>query len=439
MMSDMKAMFRRLVRPLLEHQVKRLIKAKRLKVVAVAGAVGKTTTKLTIAAVLQQKYRVLVHPGNFNAEIGLPLAVFNLDVPVIIINPFAWLWRLVQMEQLIHGDYPYDVLVLELGTDKPGEIPHFMTYLRPDIGVVTAVAPEHMENFANLDAVAAEELALAAGSAQVVVNQDDVAGKYRQRHLPSHLHHHTYGLAGAPDYGFKVTSTDPTMGTLGHFVRSGHAKPHQVSVALYGDHSARAVAAAYAVGDLLDLTTAELEAGLADIKPVSGRMNPLSGLNGSILIDDTYNSSPDAAQAALTVLGATKATGRRIAVMGSMNELGQDNPRYHAEVGAACAGLDLLVTVGELANRHLGPAAIAAGLDERSWKPADSPYAAGEFLKLLLKEGDVVLIKGSQNGVFCEETVKLLLADPNDAAYLVRQSPVWQRRKAEQFADAPRA
>src|SRR5688500_14264520 len=100
----MKALFRRAIRPMLEYQVKRLIAAKKLQVVAVGGAVGKTTTKTAIATVLGQKYRVLVHPGNFNAEIGLPLAVFQLDVPSIIINPFAWAWRLVQMERTIRGD-----------------------------------------------------------------------------------------------------------------------------------------------------------------------------------------------------------------------------------------------------------------------------------------------------------------------------------------------
>jgi UDP-N-acetylmuramyl pentapeptide synthase len=122
--------------------------------------------------------------------------------------------------------------------------------------------------------------------------------------------------------------------------------------------------------------------------------------------------------------------------MGSMNELGADSDRYHQEVGAACADLDLLVTVGAPANQHLGPTAVAQGLDERHWKSADSPYAAGEYLKLLIGPGDVVLAKGSQNGVFTEEALKALLADPADATRLVRQSPFWMRRKRRQFPDA---
>ncbi len=436
----MKTMFRRLIRPILELQARRLIARKHLKVVAVSGALGKTTTKTAIATVLGEKYRVLVHTGyfsNFNSEIGLPLAIFELKVPGLIINPFAWVWCIIQMELQIHRDYPYNLLVLELGTDKPGDIPHFMTYLKPDIGIVTAVAAEHMEFFADLDAVAAEELALVAGSKQAVVGYDDVAAKYRHHYVERAQEHHVYyGLGNKVNYGFEIGETDPVKGTTGTLFKDGHAKIIGITFGLYGRHSAKAAIAAYAVADLLGLTRQQTEKGIAKIRPVNGRMNPLPGINGAVIIDDSYNSSPEAAFAALESLSAVTVARRRIAVMGSMNELGTNSQRYHEEVGAACTGVDLLVTVGELANKHLGPAAVKAGLDERNWKPADSPYAAGEFLKLMVGQGDVVLAKGSQNGVFTEETVKLLLADPADSAKLVRQSPAWMRIKREQFPDA---
>lgn len=433
----MKAAFRRLMRPLLELQVRRLIAAKRLRVVAVAGAIGKTSTKLAIAAVLKQKYSVLVHPGNFNADISLPLAIFELPIPKPIINPFGWLRGLINMERTIRGRYPYDVLVLELGTDHPGEIPRFMSYLHPEIGVVTAVAPEHMEYFGTLDAVAAEELALVAGSHIAVVNRDDVAAEYWDRYVVPHPRHHSYGLHRDYDYSASVQRSDPTTGLT---VNLFHAQKSALSPGLvihrYGEHSARAVAAAYAVGDLMGLSSRQLEAGLRAIEPVSGRMQPLRGRGGSQLIDDTYNSSPEAAVAALAALAAAPARGRRIAVMGSMNELGPDSPHYHAEVGAQATDLDLLVTVGADANAHLGPAAVAAGLPRDHWRPFDSPYAAGAWLRTQLDAADIVLAKGSQNGVFAEEALKPLLADPADAAKLVRQSSHWLAEKAKQFPDA---
>jgi UDP-N-acetylmuramyl pentapeptide synthase len=118
-----------------------------------------------------------------------------------------------------------------------------------------------------------------------------------------------------------------------------------------------------------------------------------------------------------------------------MNELGDDAARYHRELGAAAAGLDLLVTLGDLANEHLAPAAIKAGLDPSRVQTADSPYAAADYLAVMLRPGDVLLVKGSQNRVFAEEAVKHLLADPTDRAHLVRQTPEWLRTKQAQFPD----
>ena len=429
----MKQAFRRAVGRILESQVKRLIASHSLIVVAVGGSVGKTTTKMAIARVLSVKYRVMVQEGNYNSEISLPLMVFGQAVPSILFNPVAWAVRMVRAEAMIRGDYPYDVIVLELGTDHPGEIAHFMTYLRPTIGVVTAVTPEHMENFASLDAVAEEELALAAGSTTALTSENDVPKRYRDKFLAGHKQPLSYGQSPEATYSVKTRDADLVDGTDCIFLKLGHATMVGVTLGVYGEPAVKAAAASYAVGDILGLTRAELEAGLVLITPVAGRMRIFAGLNGSTIIDDTYNSSPEAVAAAMASLAAVPGAGRRIAVMGSMNELGVDTARYHTESGALCSNVDYLVTVGELAGKYLGPAAVAAGLDPSRFKPAVSPYAAGEFLRLIIGPGDVVLAKGSQNGVFAEETVKLLLADPADGPRLVRQSEAWLKIKAKQF------
>lgn len=432
----MKTFVRRFIASLFERQVQRLISRHHLKVVAVAGSVGKTSTKAAIATVLGEKYRTLVHPGNYNSELGLPLSIFEMSVPTVLFNPFAWADRLIRSELMLR-DYPHKVLVLELGTDHPGEIALYLRYLSPDIGVMTALTPEHMENFpGGMDDVAAEELQLAASSKTFVANIDEIPAKYRRKYIDHHPRHHYYGLGKDPEYGFTLASTDPISGTTGTLTHQGHVAIKHLELKLFGAHSAKAAVAAYAVGELLGLSKGQILAGLAKLSPVSGRMNPLAGLNGATIIDDTYNSSPEAVVAALAALADAPVTGRRIAILGSMNELGPDSPRYHTEVGESAAGLDLLITIGALANDCLGPAAVRAGLDPTRFKPADSPYAAGQFIKALLASGDVVLAKGSQNGVFAEEAVKLLLADPAAAAKLVRQSPAWLRIKYAQFPDA---
>jgi UDP-N-acetylmuramyl pentapeptide synthase len=406
----MKTAFRRFIAGLLEHQVCRLVKRHHLKVVAVAGSVGKTSTRVAIATVLRESYQVqnIPNPG-YNSEIGLPLSVFEMSTPSSLLNPFAWLWRLLRAELIIASRYPNQVLVLEMGTEMPGEMAHYMSYLKPDVGVLTAVAPEHMQNFPKgLDQVADEEFAI-ADSKVIVVNADDVAEKYRRHFLAHHDHGFAYSLADQSH----LPDTPHILGHMRH-----------------------AVLAAAIVGRELGVPENKIHHALAKIRPVPGRMNPLPGVGGSRLIDDTYNSSPDAVTAALITLANTDAK-RRIAVLGSMNELGPESPGYHRAAGAEAAGVDLLVTFGAQANEYLGPAAVKAGLDPTCFKPADSPYAAGEFLKSMLGPGDVVLIKGSQNGVFAEETTKLLLANPADARHLVRQSPDWLKTKTKQFADAP--
>jgi UDP-N-acetylmuramoyl-tripeptide--D-alanyl-D-alanine ligase len=434
----MKQAFRELVARILERQVRRLIKTHHLKVVAVGGSVGKTSTRMAIATVLRGRYSVqsMSNPG-YNSEIGLPLSVFDLSVPRILFNPFAWTWRILKMEAIIRSQYPHQVLALELGTDQPGEMARYLRYLSPDIGVMTAITPEHMENFNDLDAVAAEELLLAAASKQFVASHDDIPAKYRHHYIDNHSDHHYYGVGKDLEYGITVESTDPVNGTTGELYKKGKAAVKNLHLHVYGVHSAKTALGAYAVGDLLGLTSHELELGLSKVRPVSGRMNTLPGVNGSTIIDDTYNSSPEAITAALKALAQIPVGGRRMAILGSMNELGPESPRYHAAAGAEAAGLDMLVTVGDLANRYLGPAALKEGLDPTRYKPADSPYAAGEFLALILRPGDVLLAKGSQNGVFAEEALKPLLAHQADKSKLVRQSETWLKTKVKQFKDAP--
>ena len=416
----MKSSVRRFIASLFESQVKRLIARHNLKVIALAGSVGKTSTKMAVAAVLSEKYRTLVHPSNYNSELGLPLSVFELGVPSVLFNPFAWALRLIQSERMLRN-YPYKVLVLELGTDHPGEIARYFGYLTPDIGILTALTPEHMENFpGGLDEVAAEELVLASKSKIFIVNDDAVPKKYQTQYLGSHPSVIHYG-----------SRADNRWIAPGAFSVGG--EKYEVKTRVIGEHIKVALLAGAVVGREFNISPRQIEHALENFRPVAGRMNPLPGCNGSTIIDDTYNSSPEAVIAGLETLATYPANGRRIALLGSMNELGTDSRRYHEEVGSAAAGVDLLVTIGAHANDYLGPAAVRAGLDPTRFKPSDSPFAAGEFIKSLLMAGDVVLAKGSQNGVFAEEAVKILLHNPSDVAHLVRQSPSWIRAKSKQF------
>jgi UDP-N-acetylmuramoyl-tripeptide--D-alanyl-D-alanine ligase len=199
------------------------------------------------------------------------------------------------------------------------------------------------------------------------------------------------------------------------------------------NHSIDAISGAIAVGKVLGLTNSELIRGAISVKPLPGRMQKLDGIKNSTIIDDTYNSSPEAVKAALDYLYETDSP-QRIALLGNMNELGSTSEESHTEIGKYCDSkkLDLVVTIGEDANHYLADAAKDVGC---AVAEAISPYEAAEIIERQLKEGAVVLCKGSQNGVFAEEAVKLLLKNPEDEKLLVRQSKYWLKKKSSLLND----
>jgi UDP-N-acetylmuramoyl-tripeptide--D-alanyl-D-alanine ligase len=416
-----KKLGRVIVSRILESQVKTLRQKHDFTIVAVAGSVGKTSTKLAIAELVGQNLRVLHQAGNYNDRVTVPLVLFEQTEPSLF-NVFGWLRIFGENAARVHHPFPYDVVVLELGTDGPGQMEQF-AYLKPDIGVLTGVAAEHMENFKTLDAVATEELTIFEFSKRMLVNGDDIAGKYM----------------GGREFA--------EYSTITNVARNYYARPERqtlegqvlhiefpagsfsATVQYLGHQGAKFAVAAAAVADMLGLDERDIVKGLERLKPFAGRMQVLEGIKGATIIDDTYNASPLAVKAALDVLYAQSDAKQRIAILGGMNELGEHAHAAHTEVGEYCDAdkLTMIVTIGADAERWLAPVAKRNGCEVHSFKhPAD----AGRFVAQHLEDGAIVLAKGSQNGVFAEEAVKQLLAHPADSARLVRQSKYWLRRKA---------
>lgn len=411
-----------IVANILEQQVVRLRLKHRFTVVAVAGSVGKTSTKLAVAELLGQHLRVQYQAGNYNDRVTVPLVFFGLTQPSLL-NPFAWMRTFGAIAASLHHPYPYDVVIIELGTDGPGQMARF-AYARPDLTVLTAISPEHMAFFGTLDAVAAEESSVFAYSHRVLVNTDLVAPKYLVG-----KEYIAYSQQKKTSRSYYGESSRFNLG--GQFLQihtpSGTVEAHTKFVGLQG---ASSVLAAAAVADLLGLKRAAIAEAIESLTPFAGRMQVLDGLKGSKVIDDTYNASPVAVKAALDVLYGAK-TKQRIAVLGSMNELGGYSKEAHIEVGDYCdpKKLDLVLTLGRDAQRWLAPAARDAGCVVRSFT---SQAACAAYVRKHMKQGAVVLAKGSQNGVFAEEVVKQLLAHPADVRKLVRQSPDWLKVKSKQ-------
>ncbi len=422
-------MLKKIVLFLIEQKAKKYLKTHRPVLVVVTGSVGKTSTKMAIGTVLSRKYRVRVEATNHNTRWSVPLSIVGVEYPENIRSITAWRNVFKAMNYRIKEPKDADVVVQELGTDAPGDVMWFSRYLKPNIAVVTAVSPEHMEYFADIASVAHEELSVLNYSDVAIINRDDIDAAYAQ--MVNNTKIHTYGLSDKSEYRVladPVSTVEPrrivVVGPEWHNL--------EATTNLVGDHSLKAVAAAASVAARLGMTVEEVRAGIADIEPVSGRMQPLRGIENSLIIDDTYNSSPLAVEAALRTLYEIQSP-QRIAVLGSMNELGEFSRKSHEEVGALCdyEKLEWVVTIGIEAEKYLAPAAKAQGCQVRSFR---SPYEAGGFVNSVLRpDGAVVLFKGSQNGVFAEEAIKVILYSPEDEQKLVRQTEFWMAKKQEQF------
>lgn len=420
----MKSIAKRLVVNVLAWQIRRLRRKNKIIIIGVAGSTGKTSTKFAVASVLEQKYRVNFQEGNYNDVVSVPLVFFNRSMPSLF-NPLAWAWVFASNELKIRKPYPFDIVITELGTDGPGQITEFNKYLELDIGVLTAISPEHLEFFGDIEAVAKEELNIAGLSRTLLINTDFCDKKFLKVLDQNYISYGTtadarYRLSDIKydqGYRFKITKDSKTI---------ADSKADTVSkVQLFS------VCAAVSVANELGLSKKQVNIGISSIVPVYGRMNKLKGINGSTIIDDTYNSSPLALKQAINSLYELKAP-NKIVILGSMNELGKFSAEEHMSAGEYCdpSQISLLVTVGADANKYLASTAKNQGCVVKSF---DNSYEAGDYLKDKIKPGTLLLAKGSQSGLFIEEALKPLLADPNDTKKLVRQSDDWIKVKKSQL------
>lgn len=424
-------MFKNIVRNKLQKYVKQYFeKHPEVRLIAVAGSVGKTSTKRAMATILSQRYRVRMHTGNHNSEISAPLAILGVEFPKNLKNPFGWLAVFRAARHRIDNPAEAEIIIQELGADRPGDMSKFAEYLVPDIALVTAVTAEHMEFFKTIEAVAAEELSISNFSKSVLINRDDIAGEHSA--YIQNPNFNTYGTTGMAEYHIEITDfSNGRTGLKGQITAPELQAPLLMETHVVGEHSLRPIAGAVAVGLKMGLMPAEILSGIAAIKPVPGRMNPLSGMGDVLVIDDTYNSSPAAAAAALQALYQFEGRSQRIAVLGDMNELGDVSAEEHAKLGALCSPdmLAWVVVVGEQMAQHLAPVAKRRGNQVKVCRDA---IEAGKFVRSIAQTDAVILVKGSQGDIYLEEAVKIL-CELGEYDELVRQSPEWKATKRAFF------
>lgn len=398
--------------------------------VVVVGSVGKTSTKMALAKLLETEKRVSYMDDSYNDGIGLYLSVFELKVPNRT-TPVRWFGLLLKAiwHMISHHD---EILVLEYGISKPGDMDAMLRLARPDVTVLTAVTPEHMEYLKTIDIVGAEETkAVRAAREFAVVNAEDVDEKYLQDIATPLLR---YGDDATRQAYFSIRSF-ASDGVRVDFSIDGVAL-EAVHVQIVSEPLIRQATGALLAAKKLGISSDGLRHGIEQVSPVPGRMRLFRGLHGTTILDDTANFSPIAGVVALNTLKKLPAK-RRIAILGNMHELGDYIEPGYREVGEAFSGIDVLVLVGELSKTHFGAIARQQGYKEsKTLFLFDTSPEAGAYVRdTLLQAGDVVVVKGPFGGFYLEEATKKLLAYPDESKLLTRQSDFWLHKKRTQFGD----
>lgn len=404
------------------------------QVVAITGSVGKTSAKEATFAALAKGAHIRKSEKSLNSEIGVPLAVLGLETGWS--NPLKWLFILAEgLFAMTDAAYP-ELLVLEVGADRPGDIRKIGSWLNPSVVVITGVpeVPVHVEYFGSPEAVADEKKHLARAlreGGRLVLNGDDehVLAMRSEFRAVCTLYGFDEGNDVRASHVQTVYDKEGPSGVRFRVNHSGSSVPFYVQGALGKTH-VYPVLAACAVGLSLGRDLVAIGESLNTYTPAPGRMRLLPGRGGTTILDDTYNASPVAMHAALDALGDLKTDGRKIAVLGDMLELGKYSVEEHRKVGHQVAEIaDLLVVVG-LRARGIAQAAIEAGLPEARVRMYEQGEVekVGEDLAQVLRTGDIVLAKGSQS-MRMEKAVRLLLADSVEAkSVLARQDEAWLQR-----------
>ncbi len=436
----MKKTIKNLLVGILRAEAKLALKRHRPKIIAVTGSVGKTSTKDAVAAAISEGNSVRKSEKSFNSEIGIPLTILGLSNPWN--NPFKWMSAILRgLASALSANYP-EILVLEVGADQPKDISSLSSWIKTNIIVFTQFAdvPVHISNFSSRESMLEEKLSLLdtlEKEGTVVMNADDdefvraIEEKLSKRN--ESLHIVTYGLMPPANIvGSNASFLTDKKGGIGGFTfkieNEGNILPLEIS-GVVGDQHIYPSLAGFAVAKTFGINPVDILDGLNKTIRQPGRMRILDGIKDSIIIDDSYNSSPVATERALDTLERIPVRGKRIAVLGDMLELGSHTEKAHKEAGARAAKFcDLLVAVGQFAP-HMAEGALIAGMSESKILQFETSPKAGKYLEQLIGEGDVILVKGSQGKLRMEKAVLEIMARPEKKAeLLVRQEKEWQQR-----------
>ncbi|MFA7201520.1 MAG: UDP-N-acetylmuramoyl-tripeptide--D-alanyl-D-alanine ligase [Candidatus Paceibacterota bacterium] len=377
-------------------------------IIAITGSVGKTSAKEAIYAALCEARRVRKTQANFNNELGVPLTI--LGNWHTITRPVGWFWIRVIVGSFfkilfpLRKQYP-EVLVLEYGADRPGDIAHLLSIAHPNTGVISAIGemPVHVEFYpSGVSSIVKEKSRLVHAlniRDSAVLNADDPHTKLISEKIRAHII--TYGCTDSADVSIShirhIVEHNRIIGITFKLKYAGSEVPFTVQ-------NAFSIAHAYAVACAVAVASEYMKLNLIAIfdsiekqyRPMEGRSVILKGIKNTQVIDESYNSSPLALETALKTMQLVAHT-RRVAVLGDMLELGSFSIEAHEKAGILAAQcIDVLITVGSRA-KLIAQKAIEKGMYEAAVHSFDTAQEAGLKLQEIMKAGDIILVKGSHS------------------------------------------
>lgn len=405
------------------------------KIVGITGSVGKTSAKEAIVLVLGSKFRVRGSEKNYNNEIGIPLTILGSEGGGASL--FGWLRVFVKGIFLLIFPWEYpEILVLEMAVDRPQDMDYLLSFVSPNVGVITNISSSHGEFFGSIENIAKEKWKLIESVKKegvAIINSDD-----------ENIVKAKEGFSGrVVNFGFQegadVQATDANFNYSDRKISGISFKlNHQGKIVpfrlphILAFHQVYAALAAISVGMQFRINLVEMAQSLENFFPPCGRMNLLEGKNKSNIIDDTYNSSPTSALAALRAM-ATVSARRKIVVLGDMLELGKESEKGHFEVVAEVflSGADLFFAVGRRIKDATQDYLRSKGRMDMDGKKVlyfSDPVSCARELKKIVEQDDLILVKGSQS-MRMEKVVEGIMEKQFDARDLLcRQSKEWQKK-----------
>ncbi len=393
-------------------------------IIGITGSVGKTSTRDAIFNVVRTKYTARKPDKNYNNEIGLPLTIIGADAPgrkltawiKIFLKAYGLLW--------MNRTYP-QVLILEMGVDHPGDMDHLLSIAKPHIAVITHIGSAHYEFFKTQEALIAEKRKiierLGPGNYAILNADSDVVMSQRGI-TPAKVV--TYGVNNPADVKISIINEELSFPARTRIQANGVGKLG-VDIAAVGMPHISACAAAIAVAQVMEIEPDLIQKGLRDYRPQPGRFNILGGIKETVILEDSYNASPDSVTEALQTL-ARMPNKTKVAVLGDMLELGEMTEEAHHQIGEMVAQLniDQLITVGS-SGQLIAFSAERSGFPQENVQSFPTSDDAKEYLQNNLIPGSAILVKGSQ-GVRMERVSKEILANPMGAHNdLPRQYGKW--------------